>query len=408
MVDLSSIFKLVSVSFFLFLGCWLFLKMQSIIQYKRFKKAVQAQLERDKEKADRHHRPEQTVADQSPSSSTSDERKTDLEKGDVDNEQTRSVANAPIVRPEDLDRQIDEPSIPKEEANAVEENHNPENFERRDFQEPVEENKPEDLGEGLEDEDEEDFELRANSRTLSRTTTQQSGGTALGNVLTGIEIRKRTTTEGGDGNVFIVSYESPEDPNDPHNWSNFTRIRCTITIAAIGFVVGFASAVDSSVIPQAAKDFGVSEVVESMATGLFLIGFGVGALIAVSPLQTPVVQYRKHFRDTEHGTEHSLGTIQRDIRTQPCLYRYFSVIHDIYHGVRACTEYRIAAGVQIYRRCLRLYAINLCWRQYQRSMEPTGAGLHVSGLCKCSIHGSASGTSCWRFCFSVRFEAWVS
>ena len=48
----------------------------------------------------------------------------------------------------------------------------------------------------------------------------------------------------------------------------------------LGAVVGFASAVDSPAIPQAAKEFGVSEVVESLATGLFLIGFGVGALFA--------------------------------------------------------------------------------------------------------------------------------
>ena len=31
---------------------------------------------------------------------------------------------------------------------------------------------------------------------------------------------------------------------------------------------------------QATADFGVSEVTESLATGIFLIGFGVGALFA--------------------------------------------------------------------------------------------------------------------------------
>ena len=38
--------------------------------------------------------------------------------------------------------------------------------------------------------------------------------------------------------------------------------------------VGFASSVDSAVIPQAKTDFGVSEVTESLATGLFLVGWG--------------------------------------------------------------------------------------------------------------------------------------
>lgn len=41
-------------------------------------------------------------------------------------------------------------------------------------------------------------------------------------------------------------------------------------------MVGFASSVDSAALPQAAKEFGVSEVTESLATGLFLIGFGCG------------------------------------------------------------------------------------------------------------------------------------
>ncbi len=50
----------------------------------------------------------------------------------------------------------------------------------------------------------------------------------------------------------------------------------SVNIAGIGWVVGFASSVDSAALPQAAKEFGVSEVTESLATGLFLVGFGCG------------------------------------------------------------------------------------------------------------------------------------
>ncbi|KAF7197768.1 putative efflux pump kojT [Pseudocercospora fuligena] len=95
-----------------------------------------------------------------------------------------------------------------------------------------------------------------------------------------ILLRKRRTVEGGDGQVFVVGYEGPDDPSDPHNWTMLKRIRCTFMVAAIGCVVGLASAIDSSALPQAAEEFGVAEVVESMATGLFLIGFGCGALFA--------------------------------------------------------------------------------------------------------------------------------
>lgn len=53
-----------------------------------------------------------------------------------------------------------------------------------------------------------------------------------------------------------------------------------MNIAFIGWIVGFASSVDSAALVQASEDFGVSDVTESLATGLFLIGFGVGALVA--------------------------------------------------------------------------------------------------------------------------------
>ena len=55
---------------------------------------------------------------------------------------------------------------------------------------------------------------------------------------------------------------------------------CSVVIASIGWVVGFASSIDSAALVQATADFGVSEVTESLATGLFLIGFGCGALFA--------------------------------------------------------------------------------------------------------------------------------
>lgn len=84
--------------------------------------------------------------------------------------------------------------------------------EGKKFEEPVEDSpNPED---DEDDDEDDDHELRAN-RTITRTTSQMSAGNALGTILTGVEVRKRTTNEGGDGNVFVVNYEGPHDPNDP-------------------------------------------------------------------------------------------------------------------------------------------------------------------------------------------------
>lgn len=253
--------------------------MQSVLQYRKFRKAAAEQLERDKAKAQglgQHYVAQRDAQrsgeEQSPSSTTSDESKVDLEKGRGQFYPTPSGPDhAPHgVRPADVDVRRTSGPLPEEEDEAMRENQRPEPHE------PVEQKEEE-----YEEVDDNDFELSENARvSLTRTTTQQTMGTALGNVLSGIDVRRRTTKDGGDGNVFVVGYEDENDPNDPHNWSTWVRIRCTLTIAGIGIVVGFASAVDASAIPQASKDFGVSEVTESLATGLFLIGFGVGALFA--------------------------------------------------------------------------------------------------------------------------------
>jgi hypothetical protein len=117
-------------------------------------------------------------------------------------------------------------------------------------------------------------QLQIPSQTLSRTMTtrtQQSTNTALGHSLTGINVRGRTTHEGQKGGlVFVVGYQGANDPSNPHNWGLGVRTMSTFLIASIGFVVGFASAIDSSALPHAAAEFGVSEVAESLATGMFL------------------------------------------------------------------------------------------------------------------------------------------
>lgn len=129
--------------------------------------------------------------------------------------------------------------------------------------------------------------MREEANQMSRAdtiATKQSTGTALGTTMTGIEVRDRKTNERGsddiEGKVFVVGYEGEKDIMNPHNWSKVTRIGATMNVAAIGWIVGFASSIDSAALMQATADFGVSEVTESLATGLFLVGFGVGALFA--------------------------------------------------------------------------------------------------------------------------------
>ncbi|KAL8814460.1 MAG: hypothetical protein Q9223_006314 [Gallowayella weberi] len=138
-------------------------------------------------------------------------------------------------------------------------------------------------------EDAPELPMESSMSHASQVATQGSMGTNLGVALTGINVRDRRTKDGsrdpsGHSNkVFVVGYEGERDSLNPHNWSYSTRIWATLNIASIGWMVGFASSVDSAALPQASAEFGVSEVVESLATGLFLVGFGTGIIVAAFP-----------------------------------------------------------------------------------------------------------------------------
>lgn len=103
--------------------------------------------------------------------------------------------------------------------------------------------------------------------TTITVRTQYSKRTALGHSLLGIHARERNTNEGKGEKVFVVNWEGEKDPINPRNWSVTYRVWITLVVASISFVVGAASSADTAVLPQAAADFGVSDVVESMTIG---------------------------------------------------------------------------------------------------------------------------------------------
>ncbi|KAL8687908.1 MAG: hypothetical protein Q9218_006049 [Villophora microphyllina] len=217
--------------------------MQSFLQYRRFGNHVRAQYDRDRAKAkligeDKQDLSEPTSPDSSIPPATHHDVSRDPEKGNDIPTRGTQANGAPLSVPLSAERSFEsqEPSSGMETAETV--------------------------------------------------PTNNTMGTNLGTALTGINVRDRTTREGlggGDGQdrkVFVVGYEGERDELNPHNWSYGTRIWATMNVAFIGWIVGFASSVDSAALEQATKEFGVSEVTESLATGLFLVGFGTGALFA--------------------------------------------------------------------------------------------------------------------------------
>ncbi|RFU78549.1 mfs general substrate transporter [Trichoderma arundinaceum] len=130
------------------------------------------------------------------------------------------------------------------------------------------------------DVDDNESQLEPIERPLSKI------GTNLAAALTGITKREHPNAS-EIKHVFVVDFEGPNDPLNPRNWSITKRIFYTFNLGMIALVVGMAASIDSAVIVKAAKEFGISDVAEALATGLFLAGFGFGALIA-GPLSETV------------------------------------------------------------------------------------------------------------------------
>ena len=251
--------------------------MQSYLQYRKFGKRVQQQLERDKQKHDLIRA---------------------INTGDTSalmQQQQKSLPNDEVTDPEKAEDHGSNHSGGDENQGLEKEEVEEEDHAYQDSESSQGQNQPEDPPQN---------NAAVLGITLRRTNTSRSTrsvGTKIGHALTGVHVRDRTTREGGDRSrqVFVVGYEGDNDIMNPHNWSRTRRFAATFIVASIGAVVGIASSIDSSILRNASAEFGVSEVVESLATGefisrllstvscsidiylgIFLVGFGGGALFA--------------------------------------------------------------------------------------------------------------------------------
>lgn len=113
------------------------------------------------------------------------------------------------------------------------------------------------------------------SQTFNETadTDAEAGGGALADdqditrTLTGVVVVHGHKIK-PNGPIFVVSWHGPNDPSNPRTWSTFRRAVITVEVGLISAVMMIASSITSVVLPQAADEFGISKVVESLATGI--------------------------------------------------------------------------------------------------------------------------------------------
>ncbi|RDW72393.1 MFS transporter [Aspergillus mulundensis] len=80
--------------------------------------------------------------------------------------------------------------------------------------------------------------------------------------------------------LILVSWDGPNDPFNPANQSTTRKLFMTVLVSLIALAVSAASAIDACGVREYSAHFQVSEVVGSLATALFLVGFAFGSLLS--------------------------------------------------------------------------------------------------------------------------------
>ncbi|KAI1092513.1 MFS general substrate transporter [Rostrohypoxylon terebratum] len=111
------------------------------------------------------------------------------------------------------------------------------------------------------------YRTLSNEANLTEYTTETTDGQIPGPV-----------EPDGEHRYKLVTF-TPNDPENPKNWSKGYKWYCTMVVAVTCFVVAFSSSVVTADIAGVSDEFGVSEEVALLSITLFVVGFGIGPMI---------------------------------------------------------------------------------------------------------------------------------
>ncbi|KAI5481913.1 MFS transporter, DHA1 family, multidrug resistance protein [Pseudohyphozyma bogoriensis] len=83
---------------------------------------------------------------------------------------------------------------------------------------------------------------------------------------------------------YLVTWEGPNDPDNPRNWSKNKRVFVGFLISFLTFSVYIGSAIYTSAIPSLMADFGVSQTKATWGLTLFVLAYGIGPMF-LAPIQ---------------------------------------------------------------------------------------------------------------------------
>lgn len=77
----------------------------------------------------------------------------------------------------------------------------------------------------------------------------------------------------------VVTWEGPDDPENPLNWTKVRRWGTVIIVSALTFLTPFASSMFAPGVPDMMAEFGSDDrQLESLVISVFVLGFAFGPL----------------------------------------------------------------------------------------------------------------------------------
>ncbi|ANZ77690.1 BA75_04470T0 [Komagataella pastoris] len=120
---------------------------------------------------------------------------------------------------------------------------------------------------------------RTNNLRLTRTETQGFHD-ELSRVITSASRKKITEEEEGAVDPSTLDWDSPDDPDNPTNWSPRKKWFSTMTVAFLCLVVSLGSSLYVCGVPDLMLEMGISQELGFAGLSLYLLGLSVGPIIA--------------------------------------------------------------------------------------------------------------------------------
>lgn len=149
------------------------------------------------------------------------------------------------------------------------------------------------------DEEREEVESQDHEPTAIQDRTGQNGDLEKSPTLKRQQTNKSTRSQ-RDRDPNMVSWNGPDDPENPKNWKMSRKWAATLVVSSFTFISPVASTMVAPALPQMNKDLGVHNTVESqMMLSIFLLAYAVGPLF-LGPLselygRVPVLQLANLF-----------------------------------------------------------------------------------------------------------------